>query len=451
MNVSSLSTLNGEPFPGTQEEADALHLLYYSRITCWVAMLLVASGVLLDLAFYPEHGLEFGLVRVLVVLGIGLALWSHSTTWGRAHMRQTTRIWTALPQIMIAWMIFRTDGEASIYFVGLTFALAGIVIFLPLSVMEALGFSALTLAAYVLACVLRQEGVQDWPQLLGQMVFLLFYGVIAVTVSVFSGRWRRHAHRLQAEILRQRDQLLEVNHSLAEVKGQLVQREKMAALGTLSAGLLHELNNPVNYSLMAINMGLSTPAAGKDELLRESLNDAREGMERVQNIVSDLKTFAYQKPGADVLRPFLLEKAVQSARRLAGFELKGIEVRIDMPQDSHVVGEEPAIIGVMINLLSNAAHALAKAARDKPEIRVSATIEGERMRVRVRDNGQGIAAEHIDRVFEPFFTTRDVGAGLGLGLSVSYGIIQRHGGILSVASEPGVWTEFSFDLGRPQP
>ncbi|MDV7397227.1 hypothetical protein RZS08_37850, partial [Arthrospira platensis SPKY1] len=126
--------------------------------------------------------------------------------------------------------------------------------------MEALGFSALTVGAYLLACILRDTGVQNWPQLLGQTVFLLFYAVIAVTVSVFSGQLRRRSHRLQLEVLRQRDELLEVNQALAEVKGQLVQREKMAALGTLSAGLLHELNNPVNYSLMAINMGLSTEA-----------------------------------------------------------------------------------------------------------------------------------------------------------------------------------------------
>jgi two-component system sensor histidine kinase PhcS len=69
--------------------------------------------------------------------------------------------------------------------------------------------------------------------------------------------------------------------------------------------------------------------------------------------------------------------------------------------------------------------------------------------VTVRDNGQGILPENLERVFEPFFTTRDVGSGLGLGLSISYGIVQRHGGTLSVRSEPGAWTEFHFDLGRP--
>jgi two-component system sensor histidine kinase PhcS len=231
----------------------------------------------------------------------------------------------------------------------------------------------------------------------------------------------------------------------------LIQREKMAALGTLSAGLLHEVNNPVNYSLMAINMALMDPAAAQSTDLRESLTDAREGMQRVQNIVSDLKTFAYQKQGVDSERLFLLEKAIQSALRLTSFELKGVAVELALPQDTHVLGDEPALIGVLINLLSNAALALAGAGREQPRISLRAEHRNGRLWLAVRDNGTGIAPENIGRVLEPFFTTRDVGAGLGLGLSMSYGIIQRHGGLLSVSSEFGAWTEFSLDLATPQP
>src|SRR5690606_23332029 len=129
--------------------------------------------------------------------------------------------------------------------------------------------------------------------------------------------------------------------------------------------------------------------------------------------------------------------------------LKGIEVRLVLPQDSHVLGDEPALIGVMINLLSNAAHAVREARREHPEVLVTAAVEGDRMSITVRDNGRGIEPENLQRVFDPFFTTRDVGSGLGLGLSISYGIVQRHGGQLSVRSEPGAWTEFQFDLPRP--
>jgi two-component system sensor histidine kinase PhcS len=206
----------------------------------------------------------------------------------------------------------------------------------------------------------------------------------------------------------------------------------------------------VNYSLMAINMDLTCPGAKSDEMLKESLDDALEGMQRVQNIVSDLKTFAYQKPGQDSQRPFLLENAVRSAVRLSGYDLKGIEVAIDLPKDTHALGDEPAIIGVLINLLSNAAHAVHAAERAAPRIDLKVTVQGDRLRVAVRDNGRGIEPDNVGRVFEPFFTTRDVGAGLGLGLSVSYGIVQRHGGTLTVDSVLGACTEFTFDLPRPE-
>lgn len=435
--------------PSSYDDALDQHLKFYSRVTCVVAMVLIALGVGLDWAFYPEHVLPFAIARVLVVLLIGLTLWSYSTDFGGRHIRELTYFWIALPQLMIAWMVHYSEGEASIYFVGLTFAISGIGVFLPLSVREAVAFSTLTVIGYALACLLRPEGVQQYSVFAGQLIFIGFYGAIAVTISVYSERWRTQAYTLQAEVQRQRNELLEINQSLTEVKGQLIQREKMAAIGTLSAGLLHELNNPVNYSLMAINMGLSLPAAKADDMLHESLVDAKEGMERIQNIVSDLKTFAYQKPGQDAMRPFLLERAVRSAQRLAGHELKGIQVEVSLPQDSHVVGDEPALIGVLINLFSNAAHALQVAKRSEPRIEVRATVNGDRLAFSLRDNGQGIAPENLGRVFEPFFTTRDVGAGLGLGLSVSYGIIQRHGSTLTVQSEHGAWTEFGFDLARP--
>ena len=435
--------------PASYEEALHRHLVYYSRITCVLAMLLVVGGVGLDATFYPEHQWLFGGARVLVAALIGAAYWSYSRPWWLRRVKALTYFWIALPQLMIAWMIFRTDGEASIYFVGLTLAVSGISIFLPLTLREALSFSLFTILAYVAACVLRPGGVLYWPDLIGQTIFIVFFSAIAMTVSIYGERQRRQTYALQTEVQRQKDELLAQNKALVDIKGQLLQREKMAALGTLSAGLLHELNNPVNYSLMAINMAQQLPAAKADELMAESLSDAKEGMTRVQNIVTDLKTFAYQKPGENSQRPFLLEQAIRSAQRLAGHELKGVQVTVEQPQDTHVLGDEPAIIGVLINLFSNAALALQRAGREQPRIDVRVTETGDRLRVAVRDNGQGILPEHIGRVFEPFFTTRDVGAGLGLGLSMSYGIVQRHGGVLAVESEHGAWTEFTFDLPRP--
>lgn len=422
------------------------YLLFYSRITCVTTIVLVLAGAGLDHVFYPANVREFGWARVGGAVLIGLVLLSYSYSWGRANLRPLTYFWLCVPQAMICWMIYRTDGEQSIYFVGLTFALSGIGFFLPLSVVEALAFGTVTLVAYTLGCALREGGIQNLNEWLGNMTFIGFYAIICVVISVYSEKWRWMSFQLKAEVQRKNFELHETNEALAQVKGQLIQQEKMAALGTLSAGLLHEVNNPVNYSLMALNMALLEPEVAKSATLKESITDAREGMQRVQSIVTDLKTFAYQKPGEGQNRIFLMEKAIRSALRLTGFELKGVETVLDLPLDTHVLGDEPALIGVMINLLNNAGLALRNRAAAAPRINITARRQAGRLHVAVRDNGIGIKPEHLSRVFEPFFTTRDVGQGLGLGLSMSYSIIQRHGSTLTVASDEGVWTEFSFDL-----
>jgi two-component system sensor histidine kinase PhcS len=430
----------------------AAHLLFYSRVTCSVTIVLVLAGMGLDRAFYPDHAAEFGTLRVLVSVLVGLVLLSYLSAWGKQQLRPLTYFWLAIVQASICWMIYRSEGEESIYFVGLTFALSGVGFFLPLSLAESVAFGAFTIGLYAVACLMHAHGLDQPGVWAGNTTFILFYAVIGAVISIYSDRWRWLSLQLRSEIEAKNLALQQTNTSLVQIKGQLVQQEKMAALGTLSAGLLHELNNPVNYSLMALNMARQQPAVAADGLLRECLDDVNEGMQRVQKIVSDLKTFAYQAPGGDADRIFLFEKALESALRLSGHELKGIEVNLDLAQDTHVRGDEPALIGVLINLLGNAAMALRAAARAAPRIDIRAWPHDGRLCVSVRDNGTGIAPENLPRVFEPFFTTRDVGQGLGLGLSVSYAIIQRHGSTLRVASELGSWTEFSFGLapGSPQ-
>lgn len=423
--------------------------LTYSKAGCITSLVLVLAGAALDYYSYPNRLGEFFQLRsVVVVLTLAILAILH-TSFGLRNVRTLTMIWLLLPQIMIAWMINQTDGTFSIYFVGLHLAMYAVGIILPITLFEGIGFGLVTLILYIAACVYHSNGIGDGARLYTNSLFILFSATASAVCTWFNEKARIKLFSLQHEVSLTNNQLQEINRTLAEVKGQLIQREKMAAIGTLSAGLLHELNNPVNFSLMAIKMGLTLPAAKADEMLKESLVDAIEGMERVQNIVSDLKTFAYQKPGEDSQRPFLLENAVRSAVRLAGFDLKGIKVSVDLPQDTHVVGDEPAIIGVLINLLSNAAHAVHGAKREQPEIGVRVETLEKRLQVSVRDNGKGIAPEVITRVFEPFFTTRDVGSGLGLGLSMSYSIVQRHGSTLEVHSELGAWTEFKFDLARP--
>jgi two-component system, sensor histidine kinase PhcS len=432
----------------------ALHDLRiaHSKTGCLFVVALILLGVGLDYGVYPEHLADFFAVRMLaagLTLSILLVI---LTERGRPYVRSLTFLWLALPQLMIGWMIAVTDGSESIYFVGMQLAFFGGGMIVPVNHLENLGYGLFTVVVYVLSCYFHPGGIQDIGQFTTNLLFLSFAAIIAAGAAYFFELGRMRMFSLQEQVATQNDTLKKTNAALAEVKGQLVLREKMAALGTLSAGLLHEVNNPVNYSLMALNMALLDPAAVQSADLKESLIDAREGMQRIQAIVSDLKVFAYQKPGEeDSQRVFLLEKAIQSALRLTSFELKNVKVELALPLDTHVLGDEPAVIGVLINLLSNAALALVSAARAQSQIVMRGEHRGGRLWLTVRDNGTGIKPENIGRVLEPFFTTRDVGAGLGLGLSVSYGIIQRHGGTLSVSSEFGAWTEFSFDLATPQP
>jgi two-component system sensor histidine kinase PhcS len=437
--------------PTLQRYNRALHDLRvaHSKMGCMFSITLVLLGVGLDYSLYPGQMKEFLAARVLIAGLTLLIMLAILTPKGQPHVRSLTFLWLALPQLMIAWMISVTDGSASIYFVGMQLAFFGGGIIVPVNYFEGLAYGLFTVVIYVLACFFHPDGLENFAQFSVNVIFLVFTAIIAAGAAYYTELGRVRMFSLQDQVTAQNDSLQKTNAALAEVKGQLVQREKMAALGTLSAGLLHEVNNPVNYSLMAINMALTDPLAGQSADLKESLTDAKEGMQRIQRIVSDLKTFAYQKPGDDSQRVFLLEKAIESAVRLTSFELKNVKIDIDLPQDTHVVGDEPAIIGVLINFLSNAALALASSGQAAPQITFNGEHREGRLWLGVRDNGTGIAPENIGRVFEPFFTTRDVGAGLGLGLSVSYGIVQRHGSVLTVRSELGSWTEFSFDMATP--
>jgi two-component system sensor histidine kinase PhcS len=432
--------------PSRHAEMDRFRLAW-SRLGAMIGIALVVLGASLDYFVYPQLFLPFLLMRIgtsglIFIVFLVLNVREFPPRWVDA----LTMFWLALPQIMIATMIYMTDGGASIYFVGLTLALYPIGVLLPVRPRECVAFAFFTFVIYVVACVAHGDLETQWSYFGANCVFLLFSALLSVLCSVLTEDARIRLFSAQRQVIDQNTSLQRTNQALAEIKGHMIEQEKMAALGTLSAGLLHEVNNPVNYSLMALNLALAEPVVQGHALLKEGLTDAQDGMTRVQRIVSDLKTFAYQRPGADLTRSFVPERAVRSALRLVAFELKGVEVVVDMPLDAPVYGDEPAVIGVFINLLGNAALAVRTAQRAEPRIEVRAQRDGSRLRIAVRDNGTGIAPENITRVFEPFFTTRDVGQGLGLGLAVSFAVVQRHGGRLQVASEQGAWTEFTLDL-----
>ncbi|HEU4383665.1 MAG TPA: PAS domain S-box protein [Anaeromyxobacteraceae bacterium] len=243
---------------------------------------------------------------------------------------------------------------------------------------------------------------------------------------------------------------------------QLIQSDRMASMGTLAAGVAHEINNPLAY--VVANLGWVAQALGgagpggavpPEDLveMREALEEARGGAERVRAIVRDLKTFSR---GDEPARgPTDVRRVLESALNLARNEIRH---RARMIKD---FGEVPAVeasehrLGqVFLNLLINAAQAIPEGRADKNQVRaVTRTDDRGRAVVEIHDTGTGIPPEHLASIFEPFFTTKPPGVGTGLGLAICHGIVTGLGGEIRVTSRPGHGSVFQVILppARGQP
>ncbi len=264
--------------------------------------------------------------------------------------------------------------------------------------------------------------------------------------------------------------------TLREQATVLVQKEKMASLGQLAAGVAHEINNPMGF----ITMNLSVMAkyfgqmAGYERILRgeygkmapeteKLLNDSREsldiefiladgveliaatlrGADRVTKIVGEMKSFSRMKP--EEKEPTDLNSCVESALTIALNELKYLAtIRKEYGRLPEVVCNPSQMDQVFLNLLVNAGHAIVS----HGEILLRSWHDETSVYASVGDNGQGIPEGIRDRLFEPFFTTKAVGKGTGLGLSISYDIVKKHGGTILVESKVGVGTTFTVILPR---
>ncbi len=219
----------------------------------------------------------------------------------------------------------------------------------------------------------------------------------------------------------------------------------MNALGSLSAGLLHEINNPLNYVFSGIQI-LEMQNDSFDDETKEMIGDIKEGLVRVNDVMKDLTTFAYpEKPGQ--VSEFPLIEAFRAAEKITSKETMDVEVEVDMPSELIVKGQKTQLMHVFINLLTNAGKALVEHPSEREKkIKVNAErIEGS-IKVVFHDNGVGIPEPVRERIFEPFFTTRDVGKGMGMGLSICRTIIENHGGSISVDSKVDHHTIFTIHI-----
>ncbi|HEY1585862.1 MAG TPA: ATP-binding protein [Polyangia bacterium] len=230
------------------------------------------------------------------------------------------------------------------------------------------------------------------------------------------------------------------------LRDRLQMADRMAAVGTLASGVAHEINNPlacVTANLELLREELAPPVAGTPststkmapEEILAALDDAREGAERVRLIVRDLRLFA--RGDAVERGPVDLGGVLQAAERMAGNMVKArarvVQEHAPLPP---VDGNATRLCQVFVNILVNAAQAIVAGTPEENEVRVRAAVEGDHVVVSVRDTGVGIPAGVRSRIFDPFFSTKGIGGGTGLGLSVCHGIVTSFGGNITVDDPP---------------
>lgn len=253
------------------------------------------------------------------------------------------------------------------------------------------------------------------------------------------------------------------------VENMMIQNEKMASLGELAAGMAHEINNPLSTILhgvqniyrrispeleanrkTAASLGIDLGALQKyfeQRKVSQFLEDIREAGERSAYIVTNMLDFSRNSPYSQ--QPYDLAQVIVHSIELLNAEptpMPPIELKLD-EQLPRLMGSAAEIQQVLLNLVRNAAQALASGSEGQAKITIRLTRQDNCALLSVKDNGPGMPAEVVRHIFEPFFTTKSTGQGTGLGLSVSYFIItEHHGGSIQVDSRPGEGTEFIIRL-----
>jgi two-component system NtrC family sensor kinase len=244
---------------------------------------------------------------------------------------------------------------------------------------------------------------------------------------------------------------------------QLAHADRLAMLGTLAGGVAHEINNPLSFISgnvqelrkywpkidEMLSKYIETGPDNAEEIgyaqedMPEILEGIYNGITRIAKIVSGLKTFVREK-GAD-WAPFPVKQAFDSAVTLARGALHEVQVIPEFEDDLPPVnGDAQQLEQVLINLCVNAAHAME--GRPDQKLWVRGKTDGTHVIIMVEDNGKGIPEENLESIWNPFFTTKEVGKGTGLGLSICQNIIEEHGGTIGASNVPGGGALFTIRL-----
>jgi two-component system NtrC family sensor kinase len=259
---------------------------------------------------------------------------------------------------------------------------------------------------------------------------------------------------LVEELERKNDELGRAVSELQATQSQLIQAAKMASLGSLVAGIAHEINNPLSFSLShlstvkkslgraetALGAAVQTePVQGNWSRARSRLDEMTTGLERIRELVVKLRTFSHIDEGE--WRRVSIRECIDSVLTILAHRIRErIEIRTEFGEPDSVECYPSLLNQAVMNLISNSIDAIA--GPGLISVRTGA-VDGV-YQIQVSDTGSGIAPEHRDRVLEPFFTTKPVGEGTGLGLSITYSIVRKHGGTLSIACPEGGGTAITI-------
>ncbi|MBB5348222.1 HAMP domain-containing protein [Desulfoprunum benzoelyticum] len=283
------------------------------------------------------------------------------------------------------------------------------------------------------------------------MPILLVFGIFGplsviknATADIALGRFNR------IQVINTRDEMQQVMEAfntmvreLERRQDQLVQSQKLSSIGTLTAGVAHQLNNPLNNISTSCQIALDELETGDLELLQRMLKNIDQETLRARDVVKGLLEFSRVQEFS--LRTAPLAETVRRAVRLVQSQIPAdIALRVDIPDDLVLPMDTQRMQEVFLNMIINAAQAIG----NRGTITITATADdqaGEAI-IEVRDTGKGIPREIQGRLFDPFYTTKEEGQGTGLGLSVVYGIIQKHQGHITVESSPGEGAAFFIRL-----